>query len=75
MGTVKVSVTLDEKRVAEIKALVGEGGFSRYVDEALMLRLQHDGILQFFAELDEEFGPVPDDIQEQVRKESEKWPR
>jgi hypothetical protein len=73
MGTAKVSVTLDEARVAEIKAMVGERGFSRYVDEAVALRLQRDGILKWLADMDEEFGPIPEEIQKQVDARFEQW--
>ena len=75
MGTVKASVTLDEARVAEVKALVGERGFSRYVDEAVVLRLQRDRILKWLADVDEEFGPVPEEVQKQVDARFEQWLR
>jgi len=36
MAMKKVSVTLDEKLVAEIKTQVGERGFSAYLNDALL---------------------------------------
>ena len=55
-----------------ISALVGEGHFSEFVDEAVAVRLQHARIDQLLAEMDAEYGPVPDDI----RKKAEKaWAR
>ncbi len=75
MGTLKVSVTLDEGRVNEIKAMVGERGFSRYVDEAVALRLQRDGLRTWLAEMDEEQGPVPEEIGRQVAAEFGEWLR
>jgi hypothetical protein len=68
----KVSVTLDADLVAEIKTEVGERGFSRYLNEALIRRRQRDRLEQLERDLTEEFGPIPDEVRDQVRKE---WPQ
>jgi hypothetical protein len=73
MSTIKVSVTLDAEGVAEARALVGERGFSRFVNEALTLRLQRARIEGLLAELADEFGPIPDEARRQV--EGLEWPR
>ncbi len=75
MGMAKVSVTLDAELVAEAKSQVGEREFSRYLNEALMLRLQHERLRQLERELTEEFGPIPDDVRAQVRKEWDEFER
>lgn len=72
MAMKKVSVTLDADLVAEAKSQVGERGFSRYVNEALALRRQRERLEQLERELADEFGPIPEEVREQVRKE---WPR
>lgn len=73
MTTAKVSTTLNQKRVAEAKARVGERGFSRYLDEALARQLQFDRLADLERQLEEEFGPIPPDIQTEV--DELEWPR
>ena len=65
----KVSVTLDADVVAAIKTEVGEGGFSAYLNDALVRHRQHQRLRRLLRALDEEFGPVPDDVQQQVARE------
>ena len=66
MSTTKVSTTLTKEHVAEAKARVGEGGFSRYLDEALTRQLQFDRLGDLEQRLAEEFGPLPAEVQRQV---------
>ncbi|MCU0506059.1 MAG: hypothetical protein MUE82_09885 [Chloroflexi bacterium] len=73
MGTIPVSATLDAARVAEAKSRVGERQFSRYLDEALALRLQNDRLADLDRELEAEFGPIPDEIRRQI--DATEWPR
>jgi Arc/MetJ-type ribon-helix-helix transcriptional regulator len=73
MAMQKVSVTLDADLVAEAKSQVGEREFSRYLNEALLLRLQRARLEQLERELTEEFGPIPAEVQREV--DSEEWPR
>ena len=69
MAMRKVSVTLDEDLVAEIKTEVGERGFSAYLNDSIKRRRQHDRLRRLLRELDEEYGPVPDEIRQQVKRE------
>jgi hypothetical protein len=69
MAMRKVSVTLDAGLVAEIKSQVGERGFSAYLNETLSRQRQRERLAELLRELTEEFGPVPDEVKEQVRKE------
>lgn len=71
----KVSVTLDAELVAEIKTEVGEGGFSAYLNESIKRRRQHERLRRLERELTEEYGPIPDDVREQVRKEWDEFER
>lgn len=73
MSTVKVSVTLDAARVEEAKRLVGERQFSRFVDEAVALRLQRMRLARLETELEAEHGPIPDAAMREV--EAIEWPR
>jgi hypothetical protein len=72
MGTIQVSASLDAERVAEARARVGERQLSRYLDEALALRLQHDRLAELEDELTDEFGPIPDETRKRV--DSIEWP-
>ncbi len=73
MATGKFSTTLNRERVEEAKARVGERGFSRYLDEALDLRLQRDRLVDLEQELTEEYGPIPRDVQRRI--DESPWPR
>jgi Arc/MetJ-type ribon-helix-helix transcriptional regulator len=53
MGVVKVSVTLDEETVREVKRMVGKGvSLSSIVDEGLRLQLHRIGMLKLLDEMD-----------------------
>jgi hypothetical protein len=73
MATVKVSVTLDSDLVEAAKAMVGERGFSRYLNEALALRLQHERLDELERDLADSFGPIGDEAR--ARMDSGRWPR
>jgi hypothetical protein len=73
MGRVKVSTTLDAASVAEAKALVGERGFSRFLNESLAMRLQRVRLEKLLDEMGEEFGPIPAETRAWV--EGQEWPR
>lgn len=72
MSTTKISTTLDQGRVAEAKARVGERGFSRYLDEALARQLQHDRLADMEVDLAQRFGPIPSDVQREI--DAMEWP-
>jgi hypothetical protein len=59
MPTTKLSLTLDADLVDEARRQVGERGLSRYVSDALRLRLQHDRLSSWLAEADDRSGPIP----------------
>jgi hypothetical protein len=41
------------------------------VNEALPVQLQHERIRRLLGEMDDEYGPVPEHVMEEVRRE---WP-
>ena len=65
----KVSVTLPASLLERIKARVGDRGVSRYVAQALEAEERRDELRSWLAAQDAEFGPVPDEVMEQVRRE------
>jgi hypothetical protein len=75
MAMKKVSVTLDADLVAEIKTEVGERGFSNYLNDTIKRRRQHERLRRLLNELNEEFGPVPDEVRKQVAKEWDEFER
>jgi hypothetical protein len=71
MPTEKLSLTLEQDVVAQAREAAGARGLSSYVNEAVRKQLQHDQLLALLDQLDEEFGPVPDAVMDEVRAE---WP-
>lgn len=67
MSVAKVSLSLDEDALAEAKGRVGSRELSSYISNALIRQLQHDRIADMLAEMDEEAGPVPDEILAEAR--------
>ncbi|MBV9381548.1 MAG: CopG family transcriptional regulator [Streptosporangiaceae bacterium] len=62
---------MPEDLTAEVRARTGPGGFSRYVTEAVGAQLRHDLLGELLDELEAEYGPVPEELLEQARRE---WP-
>lgn len=74
MGTVKVSITLQEEHVREAKRRAGTGGLSAYIDDMLRRQLQHERLGRLLDELDQEF-PSTEEEQEAARKRTDaQWP-
>ncbi len=71
MGVDKVSLSLDAELLAEARELAGPRGLSSLVNDALRARLQQVRVTRLLDEMDDEFGPVPPEIAEEVARE---WP-
>ena len=67
----KVSVSMPEELADAVRARTGSGGFSRYVTDAVSREFQHDLLGELLDELDAEYGPVPEELIQQARRE---WP-
>lgn len=61
MAATRITITVDEKVLDELKSRVGPGEVSSYVVEALRARLRKDPILELLDKLDEMYGPLTDD--------------
>lgn len=72
MAIAKVSVSVDADLLAEARELAGRRGLSALINDALRVRLQHARVSRLLDEMDTEFGPVPAEIEEEVRRE---WPQ
>jgi hypothetical protein len=69
VAATRITITVDEDVLDELKSRVGPGEVSSYVVEALRARLRKDPILELLDKLDEMYGPLTD---EQIA-EGEKW--
>ncbi len=67
----KVSVSMPEELADAVRARTGAGGFSRYVSDAVQEQIRLDLLDELSAELEAEFGPIPDEVREQTRRT---WP-
>ena len=67
----KVSVSMPEELAEAVRARTGSGGFSRYVTDAVEERVRLESLDELLAELDAEYGPVPEEIRQQTRR---MWP-
>ncbi|HCA87630.1 MAG TPA: CopG family transcriptional regulator [Streptomyces sp.] len=61
MATKKVTVTIPEDLLDEIRADAAERGLSAYVAEALRFKRDRDRLLELVDWLQEEHGPVTED--------------
>src|SRR3954467_9732797 len=66
----KVSVSLPESPITQVRERVGSGSFSRYVAEAVMRQLQMDNLDDLIADYVSRHGPIP---QEALDKAEKAW--
>lgn len=69
MTAARVTITIDEETLAELKERVAPGEVSAFVVEALRHKLRIDPIMELLRQLDVMYGPL---TPEQV-EEGEKW--
>jgi predicted CopG family antitoxin len=69
VAATRITITIDEDVLDELKSRVGPGEVSSYVVEALRARLRKDPILELLDKLDEMYGPLTD---EEIA-EGEQW--
>ncbi|MEU7743622.1 CopG family transcriptional regulator [Nonomuraea sp. NPDC049158] len=61
MATKKITVTIPEELIDEIRAEAAERGLSAYVAEALRFKRDRDRLLELVNWLGEEYGPVTEE--------------
>jgi len=69
VAATRITITVDEDVLNELKSRVGPGEVSGYVVEALRARLQRDPIMELIDKLDEMYGPLAEDEVEEGRRE------
>ena len=62
---------MPEELAEAVRSRTGPGGFSRYVTEAVDREIRHDLLGDLIEELEAEYGPVPQELLEEARRE---WP-
>jgi len=72
MRHAKLSITLDKRVAAELRQTAGPRGVSAFVNEAVRRELQATRLRKLLDEMDQEYGPVPDDVQAEI--EALDWP-
>lgn len=65
----RITVTVDEATLSELKERVGPGEVSAFVVEALRQKLRADPIVELLAQLDVMYGPLTD----QEVRDGEEW--
>ena len=68
---VKTSISLPAETLAHARERAGERGLSAYVAEMLEREERRFALRKYLAEAEAEFGPIPEDVLEEVRQV---WP-
>jgi hypothetical protein len=69
MATEKVSITLDPAIAAEARRIAGDGNLSAFVNDVLHWHLQNVRLRGYLDLLEEEFGPVPEELREEAKRD------
>jgi hypothetical protein len=72
MKGIRITITLEDKVADELKRVAGPRGISAFVNDAVKRRLQAVRLQKMLDEMDEEFGPVPEQVQKEV--DALMWP-
>lgn len=71
MAVTKWSVSVEQTLAARVESHVGDRGLSGFVARAVEHELERDLLENYLAELDAEFGPIPNGLVERV---DDLWP-
>jgi metal-responsive CopG/Arc/MetJ family transcriptional regulator len=71
MAVTKWSVSVDENLASRVESRVGHRGLSGFVSRAVEHELERDLLDDYLQELDDEYGPVPAGLVEQI---DDVWP-
>ena len=69
MAATRITITVDEDVLSELKSRVAPGEVSAYGVEALRARLQRDPIMELLDKLDDMYGPLTEDEIAEGRRE------
>jgi hypothetical protein len=71
MPVTKWSVSVEENLASRVESRVGDRGLSGFVSRAVEHELERDLLDDYLQELDDEYGPVPASLVEQI---DDVWP-
>lgn len=71
MAVTKWSVSVEETLATRVESHVGDRGLSGFVARAVEHELERDLLDEYLVELDEDFGPLPAGLVEQL---DDLWP-
>lgn len=71
MAVTKWSVSVEENLASRVESHVGDRGLSGFVSRAVEHELERDLLDDYLRELDDEYGPVPAGLVEQI---DDLWP-
>lgn len=71
MPATKWSVSVEENLASRVESRVGDRGLSGFVSRAVEHELERDLLDDYLQELDDEYGPVPASLIEQI---DDVWP-
>ena len=73
----KVSISMPETLIKEVRERVGSGSVSAYVTKAVQRQLERDNLADLIAEFETEHGPIPhealDRAEERLCELEKKW--
>ena len=72
MKYAKISVTLHPEVAAELREVAGRQGISSFVNDAVRQQLQARRLRCMLDEMEQEFGPIPDEVRQEVN--ALEWP-
>jgi hypothetical protein len=64
----KISLTLPDDLLDEAQQYAPDGNISAYVADGLRRRVEFDRARQLLRELDDEWGPIPQETREKARR-------
>lgn len=71
MAVTKWSVSVEENLASRVESHVGDRGLSGFVSRAVEHELERDLLDDYLRELDDDYGPVPAGLVEQI---DDLWP-
>ncbi|HLF39876.1 MAG TPA: CopG family transcriptional regulator [Acidimicrobiia bacterium] len=71
MAVRKWSVSVEEDLARRVEEHVGDRGLSGFVARAVEHQLEREALAEYLDELDEAFGPIPDEL---VAEYDGSWP-
>lgn len=71
MAVRKWSVSIDEGLAARVEEHVGRRGLSAFVARAVDHELEREQLIRYLDDLDEEFGPLPEEL---IETFDAQWP-